>query len=146
MGVKVVWQDEMAFEVQQDGHTFLIDAHEGVGGRDKGPRPKGLVLSGLAGCTGMDVISILKKMRVAVDRFAVEVDAELADEHPKRYTSGVVRYRLWGTDMPLKKVRRAVQLSEDTYCGVSAMLKETMTLESEIWVNDVQIPKQAEEA
>lgn len=147
MGVKVVWQEKMTFEVQQDGHTFLIDAAESVGGRDLGPKPKGLLLSALAGCTGMDVISILGKMRVPVERFAVSVDAEQTEDHPKRYTSARIRYELWGEGLEdkEKKVRRAVFLSENNYCGVSATLKPSMELSTEIVVNDKVLPPQEAE-
>ncbi len=142
MSVNVVWQEGMAFEVQQDGHTFLIDAVEETGGQDRGPRPKALMLSSLAGCTGMDVIFILKKLHVDVARFEVNVDAELTDEHPKRFTKMVSHYKLWGEGLEAqeKKVRRAVRLSEDMYCGVSATLRPSVTLEAKIFINDVELP------
>jgi putative redox protein len=146
MGVRVVWQEKMTFEVQQDGHTFLIDAAEAVGGRDLGPKPKALLLSALAGCTGMDVISILGKMRIPVERFAVSVEAEQTEEHPKRYTSARVRYELWGEGLEdkEKKVRRAVTLSEENYCGVFATLRPSMALTTEIVVNDQLLAAEAQ--
>ncbi len=138
MNVTVVWQEKMTFEVRQDGHVFTIDAAESVGGRNLGPKPKGLLLSALAGCTAMDVISILGKMRVEVARFAVSVDAEMTQDHPKRFTSAVTRYELWGEGLEdkAKKVRRAVSLSANNYCGVSATLKPSMELSTEIVIND----------
>jgi putative redox protein len=125
-------QEEMAFEVALDGHTFLIDADESVGGKDRGPRPKALLLSGLAGCTAMDVTSILGKMKVSFDSFKVEIDAHLTDEHPKIYDKIHVRYVLTGSDIDRSKVERAVELSEERYCGASAMLRQAAEITSEI--------------
>ncbi len=133
---KVVWQEGLTFEADLNGFNFIIDAEESVGGRNLGPAPKGLTLISLAGCTGMDVISILKKMRVNVDTFEVLTDAKLTDEHPKRYTDIKVIYKLTGEDIPYEKVKKAVSLSEDRYCGVSATLKGTVNIENEIYIND----------
>lgn len=140
MEVRANWQEEMTFEVEQDGHHFLIDAGAQVGGRDKGPRPKGLLLSALAGCTAMDVISILKKMRVPVERFAVRVEGELTEEHPKRFTTITVHYEIEGPEeMSEKKIKRAVQLSEEAYCGVSATLRPGVELKTKIRVNGADV-------
>ena len=110
----------MAFETELNGHKFYLDAAEEAGGKDIGPRPKGLMMVSLAGCTGMDVVSILKKMRVEYDALHVEVEGELADEHPKKYTSMKVIFRFKGKDLPLEKIQKAVDLSRERYCGVSA--------------------------
>lgn len=141
MSVKVIWSEGMAFDVHQDGHSFAIDATDEFGGKNKGPRPKALMLSALAGCTAMDVVAILEKLRTPFDRFEVEVEGQLTDDHPKIYTEAKVIYRLWGAELPEKekKVRRAVRLSEEIYCGVSATLEKAMTLSSEIWVNDKRL-------
>jgi putative redox protein len=133
----------MAFETRLDGHTFLMDASPEHGGSDRGPRPKGLVLAALAGCTGVDVVSILEKMRVAFTRFEVEVDGEVASEHPKRITEVTVRYRFEGTDLPVDKLARAIALSEERYCGVSATLRPAVTLTSELWINGARVPMPA---
>jgi len=135
LGTRVSLQDGMAFDVELNGHHFVIDADEAVGGRDLGPRPKGLTLASLAGCTAMDVISILRKMRVEVTRFEVSVDAGLAAQHPKKFTDMVVRYEVDGPEVPADKVKRAVELSEDRYCGVSATLKPAVAMRSEIVIN-----------
>lgn len=132
---KVIWKDGMAFEAHLDGHTFTIDADEQFGGRGLGPKPKGLTLTSLAGCTAMDVISILGKMRVTVSNFEVSVAANLAEEHPKKFTSIVITYRFEGEELPLNKLQRAVLLSEERYCGVTATLAPAVTLSSEIFVN-----------
>ncbi len=102
-------------------HWIVMDAAEVVGGHDAGVRPMELLLIGLAGCTGMDVISILGKMRVEYDEFRVEIEAEKSDEHPKVYTSIHIKYRIWG-DVPEDKLKTAIELSREKYCSVSAML------------------------
>jgi putative redox protein len=135
----VVWRDGMAFDAELEGHKFTIDADEQFGGRGLGPRPKGLLATALAGCTAMDVIAILGKMRVEVDSFEVSADATLTDEHPKKYQSITVRYSFTGDDLPAKKLRRAIALSEERYCGVSATIAPTVELVHEIFVNGVPL-------
>jgi putative redox protein len=130
--IDCTWTDGMAFKTEVNGHEMTIDAKESVGGRDLGPRPKPLILLSLAGCTGMDVISILKKMRVEPDYFNVEVEGELTEEHPKYYHKLHIRYIFRGKDLPLEKIEKAVNLSQDRYCGVSKMLKEAAELTHEI--------------
>lgn len=122
----------MSFEVEQDGHTFVVDADESVGGRNLGPRPKALILSGLAGCTGMDVVSILRKMKVAYQSLRIEVDSNLTDDHPRVYDRIHLKYIFTGDHLNRDKIEKAVQLSQDKYCGVSAMLRETAELTYEI--------------
>ncbi|MBW1880828.1 MAG: OsmC family protein [Deltaproteobacteria bacterium] len=135
MDSKVVLKDGMAFEGHLDGFQFMIDAAAKVGGQGLGPKPKGLVLTALVGCTAMDVISILRKMRVEVDGFEVEADASVAEEHPQTFTEITVTYRFEGTDLPEARLRRAIELSEDKYCGVSAMLRASASLRHQIVVN-----------
>jgi len=94
------------------------------------------MLLSLAGCTAMDVISILKKMRVEVKDFDVSVSGELTEEHPKQFTSMHVTYEFWGNDLPMAKLEKAVSLSEDRYCGVSAVYKKAFELTSEIIVHE----------
>ena len=130
----VRWDSGMAFRVEQDGHSFMLDASPEAGGRDLGPRPKALLLSGLGACTAIDVVSILDKMRVKLDGLEVQVSAETRDEHPRIYTGIHVRYVFRGKDLPLEKLERAVKLSEETYCGVSAMLRPAVPITSEIVV------------
>jgi putative redox protein len=117
------WDAGMAFNVCQDGHDFTIDAASEFGGLDRGPRPKGLLLSGLAGCTGMDVISVLRKMRVEFQALKVRVEADLTEEHPKVFSRIHIQYAFQGRDLPLDKLEKAVTLSQERYCGVSAMLR-----------------------
>ncbi|WP_297092026.1 OsmC family protein [uncultured Draconibacterium sp.] len=134
--IKVSWKENMAFEAEVNGHKLMLDATEEVGGENRGPRPKPLMLTALAGCTGMDVISILRKMRVEVDDFNVIVSGDLTDEHPKQYFKMNVIYEFKGSDLPLEKLKKAVSLSEERYCGVSAMYKKVIELTSEIKILD----------
>ena len=122
----------MAFETEVSGHKIIIDAGPQVGGENRGPRPKPFMLAALGGCTGMDVISILNKMRVEVDSFNVIVEGDLTDEHPKHFYKMHVIYEFKGKDLPLDKLQKAVSLSEERYCGVSALYKKALELTSEI--------------
>ena len=130
--VNTRWIDNMAFETEINGHKILIDAEPDVGGEDLGPRPKPFMLAALGGCTAMDVISILKKMRVEVKNLNVKVEGELTEEYPRRFYKMHVTYEIEGDDLPMDKVKKAVTLSEDRYCGVSAVYKDALELTSEI--------------
>ena len=132
--INVKWANEMAFEVEVNGFKIMIDAEERVGGKNRGPRPKPLTLVSLAGCTGMDVISILTKMRVKPDYFNVEVSGELTDEHPKYYHTIKLRYIFRGENLPMDKLEKAVNLSQERYCGVTAMLQKAAKIIHEIVV------------
>ncbi len=132
--IHIDWQGDMAFEAELDGHKLIIDASPEVGGNDNGPRPKPLMLVALAGCTGMDVVSILKKMRVELDGLRVWVEAELTEEHPKHYSEMKIIYEFKGKDLPMDKLEKAVSLSEERYCGVSAVYRKVMPVSTEIRV------------
>jgi putative redox protein len=130
--VKTEWNGEMSFDSEVTGHHVIIDSESEFGGKNRGPHPKPLVLTSLSGCTGMDVISILNKMRLSPEQFRVIVRAEQSEEHPKVYTSIHLIYEFKGKDLPLDKLQKAVDLSQDRYCGVSAMLRKACTLTYEI--------------
>jgi len=132
--IHIDWQGDMKFETELDGHKLTIDAAPESGGTNKGPRPKPLMLVALAGCTGMDVVSILKKMRVELDGFKVWVEAEQTEEHPKHYSSMKIIYEFKGKDLPMDKLEKAVSLSEERYCGVSAVYKKAIPITAEIRV------------
>lgn len=122
----------MAFESEVNGHKLVLDAAKEFGGEDLGYRPKPLVMAALAGCTGMDVVSILKKMRVEYDGLEIKVEGDVADEHPKTYTALKVIYEFKGKELPMEKLEKAVALSEETYCGVWAMYKKAVPVTYEI--------------
>ena len=130
--VSTKWLEGMSFESEIDGHKIIIDAKAEVGGKDLGPRPKSMMLAALGGCTSMDVISILKKMRVEVKSLNVIVEGELSEEHPRRFLNMHVIYEVEGDNLPLDKIQKAVTMSEEKYCGVSAVYREAMELSSEI--------------
>jgi len=129
------WKDGMAFESEINGHKITIDAVEEVGGKNKGPRPKPFMLLALAGCTSMDVISILRKMRVELDDYQCDVIANNTEEHPKHYDEMKVIYKFWGKDLPKEKLEKAVNLSEERYCGVSHVYKQYVKMSFEIQIN-----------
>lgn len=130
--VRINWLENMAFEAEVNGHKIMLDAAAAVGGENRGPRPKPLMLVALAGCTGMDVVSILKKMRVEVDGFNVLVEGDLTEEHPKQFSEMRVIYEFKGKDLPMDKLEKAVNLSEERYCGVSAMYKKAIGITTRI--------------
>ena len=134
--IDIDWIGKMAFEGSPNGHKIIFDAEDNVGGEDQGPRPKQFMLYALAGCTGMDVVSILKKMRVDIKKFTVSVDGYLTEEHPKHYYKMHVIYNFTGKDLPMDKLKKAVSLSEERYCGVSVVYKKALELTSEIIVNE----------
>jgi putative redox protein len=134
--VETRWLENMAFETEVGGHKIIIDAVNEAGGENRGPRPKPLMLSALGGCTGMDVISILKKMRVEVNSFRVIVQGDTTEEHPKHFYKMHVIYEFSGENLPMEKLQKAVELSEERYCGVSATYRKALQLTSEIRIKD----------
>jgi putative redox protein len=127
------WNEDMSFDAKVNGHPVTMDADESVGGKDRGPRPKQMLLASLAGCTGMDVISILQKMNQNPSFFNIKVEGELTEEHPKYYRRVKVIYEFKEDDgLESKKVERAVSLSQEKYCGVSALLRQAIDLDYEI--------------
>jgi putative redox protein len=128
----VTWQNNMAFEATVNGHQIIMDTDIAGGGHDQGPRPKILLLAGLGGCTGMDVVSILAKMKIIPEKFWMEISAELTDEHPKVFSQIKLVYYFKGDNLPYDKLEKAVNLSKERYCGVSAMLSKTAEMHIEI--------------
>jgi len=131
--------------VQIKGVTFmgLTDSNHWVpmagpvefGGSDAGIRPKELLLLSLAGCTGSDVASIMDKMREPYTRMEVEIEAEMSQEHPKVYTKMEVIYKVWGEGIKESNLKRAIELSEERYCGVTAMLRDSVQILSRYEIN-----------
>jgi len=122
----------MAFTSEIDGHTVYFDAAPEHGGQGKGSRPKPLLLASLAGCSAMDVVSIANKMKIKLDDFNIDIEAELTEEHPKIYKKIHLIYEFWGDDLPFDKLDKAVQLSREKYCGVNAMLSKASDITYEI--------------
>ncbi|MED4256444.1 OsmC family protein [Priestia megaterium] len=126
MKTKIDWIGKMAFSsTTPSGHEIKMDASEEVGGTNSGARPTELLLNAVAGCTGIDIISILTKMRLNPTKFYMDVEGQQADDHPKKFTEIHIHYELEG-DLPEEKVIRAIQLSMDKYCSVSHSLSSTI--------------------
>ncbi|SFC68610.1 putative redox protein [Bacillus sp. OV322] len=127
MKTNVAWNGNMSFTGNTpSGHEITMDASEESGGTNSGARPTELLLNALAGCTGIDIITILQKMRLNPLSFHLEVDGERAEDHPKRFTSIHIHYSLEGA-LPEDKVIRAIMLSKDKYCSVSKTLSAQVT-------------------
>lgn len=109
-------------------HWVMMDGPHEFGGSAAATRPKELVLLALGGCTGSDVVTILRKKRVALDGLEINLTAEEANEHPRRYTRIHVEYVVSGHHIPARDVEPAIELSETTYCSVSAMLKSSVAI------------------
>jgi putative redox protein len=109
-------------------HWVTMDGPEHLGGSDAAVRPKELLLMSLAGCTGSDVVSILQKKRVNLTDFEINITAQQTEEHPKVFTDIDLEYVFYGKDLKEKDVERAIELSTNTYCGVSAMLKKAINI------------------
>lgn len=133
--IELTWQDAMAFKAELNDHTITLDADSSVGGNNQGVRPKPLMLVALAGCTSMDIVSILKKMKVEPKRFAVAVEGTLSDEHPKVYTRFHIIYRFTGEDLDPEKIDKAINLSQEKYCGVTAMYRSFAQVTHEVVIN-----------
>jgi putative redox protein len=119
------WKRDMVFESDNPrGISLTMDASEEFGGTNSGLAPKAMMLSSLAGCSGLDVVSVLNKMKVTIDNFKMEVEGELTDEHPKYYHTVTVDYHFYGTDLNENKINKAVNLSVEKYCGVMEMFRQ----------------------
>jgi len=125
------WVEGMEFETETgSGHKGVIDAGVKAGGKNHGPSPMELLLVGMAGCTGIDVIDILRKKRLDVTGLEVRVEGTRAETHPMVYTRIDVVYVVRGKDIPPRAVEQAIHLSEDKYCGAGAMLRQTAQIKS----------------
>ena len=127
MKIKTLWKNGHAFESWQDENHINID-----GDKISGVSPKSLLLSGLAGCSGIDVVDILEKMRVPFSEFSIDVETEQTEEHPKVFKDILITYKMKTAPENEDKVRKAVELSLDKYCGVSAMLKKNSPIHFKI--------------
>ena len=137
MHATVNWSGRMSFAgTAESGFSLPLGADPAVGGDTDGFRPIELMLVGLAGCTAMDVISILHKKKQAVSAFEVRAEAERADEHPRVFTRIHIRYRVTGTGIDPAAVARAIELSETKYCPAQAMLRPAVPITSSFEILD----------
>ncbi len=129
--VNVEWQKNMHFVSIVNGIPVSFDADEASGGENIGPRPKPILLATLGGCTGMDIVSILKKMQVEIEFFNVKVESVSEDEHPKRYTEMHLIYEVKAKNLTIEKLEKAINLSMEKYCSVKATLAPAVKITSE---------------
>lgn len=119
------WKGNSQFESDNpSGKTLFMDTSEENGGHNSGLRPKAMMLSSLAGCSGLDVVSILDKMKVQISDFRIDAYGELTDEHPKTYNTVSVEYHFYGDNLDEGKIKKAVDLSIEKYCGVMEMFRQ----------------------
>lgn len=131
------WNNKMSFTADVDGHKLRIDSTEENGGEDSGPRPKSLMLLALGGCSGMDVISIIKKMKIDIKEFNVKVIGTANDEHPKKYTKMKIVYECIGKNLEKEKIEKAINLSLEKYCSVMAVYKDVIKIDYELKIIQV---------
>ncbi len=137
MKATVKWVDGMLFVGRApSGHLVAMDAAEKVGGEDSAARPLELLLLALGGCTGMDIISILKKKRKEVTSMEITLEAVQRDEYPRKLEKVRIIYRLTGPGLDEKSVARSIELSEEKYCSVGATFKNTVEVNWEMEVDD----------
>jgi putative redox protein len=137
---KMTWNNNMWFTGELDGYKIDIDASKDFKGQNKGPTPKGLLLIALMGCTGIDVISLLEKMNVKIDSFYMDTQTDLTETHPKVFKDITLTYYFSGNlDNNINDIKKAINLSQEKYCGVSAMLKKNSNIIVKIMINGKEI-------
>ena len=131
--VSTHWKGNMQFESDNpNGKTVLIDTSPENGGHNSGLSPKAMMLSALAGCSGLDVIMILDKMKVTISDFRMDTYGELTEEHPKYYHTVLVEYHFYGENLDESKIKKAVDLSIEKYCGVMEMFRKFAIINTSI--------------
>jgi len=124
MKVSLVLRGNMRLEgTNSDGHKTNFDTHKELGGDDSAATPMEVMLQSMGACSAMDVVSILRKKRKTIDNFAIEINGERADTHPRMFVKAHIKYILKSPDAEEKDLLRAVELSQTTYCGAAAMFR-----------------------
>lgn len=137
--IETQWMGKMQFNALVNGHTIIMDAPERVGGEDNGPIPKPFILTALSGCTGMDIVAILRKAQKEVKDLNIKVTGELSKQQPIEYVAMHVIYDFKGDESCKVAAMDAVTVSQEKYCGVSQMLKKALPVTWEVNYNEVQI-------
>lgn len=133
------WKQGMTFVGSADsGHSVVMDAGASVGGGNNGVRPMEMIALGLAGCTGMDVISVLQKKRQHVTHFDVQVNADRSVDHPKVFTRAVITFLVVGKSIEEEAVLRSIELSATKYCPVHAMLEQAFPIDMQYEIYEEQ--------
>ena len=135
--INTQWKGNMLLESDNpNGKSLLMESSPDFDGTDTGLNPKALMLSSLAGCTGLDVLSLFKKMRVEVEDINIKVHGEQTEEHPIHYHSVKVDYHFYGPNLNEAKINKAVKLSEERYCGVMEMFRKFAEVTTEIHLHN----------
>lgn len=137
--IETQWMGKMQFNALVNGHTVVMDAPELSGGEDNGPIPKPFVLTALSGCTGMDVVAMLRKEQQEVQDLSIRVTGELSKTIPIEYMSMHLVYDFKGDESCLDAALNAVTTSQEKYCGVSHMLKKALPITWQVIYNAVEI-------
>ena len=137
--IETQWMGKMQFNALVNGHTVIMDAPERVGGEDNGPIPKPFVLTALSGCTGMDIVALLRKAHKEVKELNIRVTGELSKQHPIVYTAIHVIYDFIGDEWNKEAAMDAVTASQEKYCGVSHMLKKVLPVTWEVNYNGARL-------
>ncbi len=135
LNASIEWKNNLEFEVKIREHLEIMDAKKESGGQDRGPNPKEYVLAGLCGCTGMDVVSLMKKFKLNFSFFNVSAYAETSKEHPIVFSSVTITFAISAVDIDVELLKKAVVLSMTKYCGVSAMLSKAVPIKYEVILN-----------
>lgn len=137
--IETQWMGKMQFNTLVNGHTIIMDAPERAGGEDNGPIPKPFILTALSGCTGMDIVSILRKAQTEVNDFDIKVSGQLSNQQPIEYISIHVTYDFRGEEKFKEAALNAVTLSQEKYCGVSHMLKKAVPITWDVLYNGISL-------
>jgi putative redox protein len=137
--IETQWMGKMQFNALVNGHTIIMDAPEKSGGEDLGPIPKPFILTALAGCTGMDIVALLRNKQKEVTDFSMKVIGELSRQKPIEYIAIHIMYNFTGDTSCREEAMNTVTVSQEYYCGVSHMLKKAIPVTWEISFNDTQL-------
>ncbi|MEP1093658.1 MAG: OsmC family protein [Cyclobacteriaceae bacterium] len=138
--VETEWLGNLSFESKMDVHRITVDAHPDFGGENNGPSPENLLLAALNSCAGMDITSLLQKMRVEVDKMKISATGELTSDHPRHFRTIHLVYEFSGKHLRREKIKEAVDLSQDRYCGISHMLAKITNVTYDVIFREKQIP------
>lgn len=137
--IETQWMGKMQFNALVNGHTIIMDAPERIGGEDNGPIPKPFVLTALSGCTGMDVVVLLRKQGIELRDFSITVTGEITKQPPIEYTSMHLVYLFEGDEAFKDAALNAVMTSQEKLCGVSSMMKKIMPVTWDIFYNGKEV-------
>jgi putative redox protein len=143
--IEAQWMGKMQFNALVNGHTIIMDAPERVGGEDLGPIPKPFVLTALSGCTGMDVVALLRRQGKELDYLNLKVSGEISKQPPIEYVSANIVYEMSGAGEDKDAAVAAVMDSQEKICGISHMLKKIIPVTWQIVYNGKEIFNNAEQ-